>query len=285
MKPSLQACAVAVVAVLCAPAQAVQISAGTSEVVTMRTCSVSGESGCDVISRLQSWQYGGLPGDSQSTAELSLDGYGFGRGSVSLSGVIGAPILKASAYSEPGARISTNSAAVQRYKYEGDAPATRTFGGNLTYAQQSTGAYPSGSGIRAYLEVFSLPTESISIDPSVEANYAMLSGGYANLSGYSSLGFATFQDGNSNASGNGILSVTIDIHPGDAIWVWAMVQTPATNGGWVDSSHTFVTAWDETSSLTPAVVAIPEPGALAMMLSGMTFLVALSRTRQLRTKG
>ena len=285
MKTVFQVGIIAVATLLSESVYSVEISAGTSEYVTMRDCSVSGSSGCDQISSVLFGQYGGLPGDAQSSADYSVDGYGSGNGSVSLSGAIGAPILKASASSQPGKRINTNSIALQRYIYDGDTPTTRTFGGNISYSQYSSGTYPTGtgSGIYAYLEIFTLPTDTISISPSAAANFNMLFGGYQNLLGYSSLGAATFEDHFSNASGIGNLSVAVQLNPGDAIWVWALVQTPATNGGWIDSSHTFVTAWDETNNLTPSVVAVPEPASFAMLLFGSIFLFTMTKARQQRS--
>lgn len=282
MMKSFQIGIIAGAALLSGQAFSAEISAGTSEYVTIRTCTVIGVSGCDQISRVMFGQYGGLPGDSSSTVNFSVDGYGSGSGSVSLSGVIGAPILKASASSESGRRINTNSIALQRYIYEGDTPATRTFGGNISYSQHASGTYPTGtgSGINAQIEIFTLPTATISVNQSAVANFNMLFGGYANLLGYSSLGAATFQDDISNAAGSGNLGVTVQLNSGDAIWVWALVQTPATNGGWVDSSHTFVTAWNESINLTPAVVAVPEPATMAMLLVGIAFLVTAARVRR-----
>ena len=282
MKRNVQAAIFAIAALLSESVLPVEISAGTSEYITMRTCTVIGASGCDQISPVQFGQFGGLPGDSESTVNLSVDGYGSGSSSVALSGVIGAPILKASASSQSGKRISTNSIALQRYTYDGDTSTTRTFGGDIVYSQFSSGTYPAGigSGINANIEIFTLPTETISIRPTAAANFNMLSSGYANLTGYSSLGYANFQDETSNAAGTGHLSVTVQLNPGDVIWVWALLQTPATNGGWIDSSHTFVTSWDETSNLTPSVVAVPEPGSLAMLILGVIFLITVVKTRQ-----
>lgn len=283
MKNYFQIGTIAFAALLSESALSVEISAGTSEYVTMRICAVTGASGCDLISNVLYGRYGGLPGDSSSSVAFSVDGYGSGSGSVSLSGVIGAPVLKASASSQSERRINTNSIALQRYTYEGDAPTTRTFGGSISYSQHSTGIYPTGtgSGINVNIDVFTLPTETISISPSAAANFRMLFGNYRNLLGYSSIGEATFQDDLSNVAGIGHLSVEVQLNPGDAIWVWALVQTPATNGGWIDSSHTFVTSWSETNNLTPSVIAVPESGTVAMMLLGITLLATGATLRKL----
>ena len=284
MNSPLQAIIIAAASLLSNSAYSVGISSGTSEYVTMRNCSVIGVTGCDEITRILYGSYGGLPGDSQSSAGLTVDGYGSASGSVSLSGVIGAPVLKASATSAVGRRINTNSIALQRYTYDGNISTTRTFGGMISYSQSSTGVYSVGigSGISANLEVFSLPTSTITVFNSFSANFNMLFSNYRNLPGFSSLGEATFSDGNSTANGLGSIGVTVSLNPGDAIWVWALVQTPATNGGWIDSSHTFVTAWNETSNLTPSAVAVPEPKTLALLLSGIIFIAYVKKTHQSR---
>lgn len=198
--------------------------------------------------------------------------------------MIGAPVLKASASSEAGKRLNTNSIALQRYVYSGSDPTTRTFAGTVTYSQLSTGTYPEhvGSGIYAALEVFTLSTPTISVAPTSADNFSMLFGGFRSLTGFSSLGTADFSDPTSNSAGSGTLGVTITLNPGNAVWIWALVQTPATNGGWVDSSHTFVTAWDSPAGLTPTVTAVPEPGALALFLVGGAALIGVVRRRELR---
>jgi hypothetical protein len=263
-------------------ALATNISAGTSEFVSIRNCTVAGVSGCDSISSILFQQYGGLPGDSASSANVDEVGYGSSSGNVALSGVIGAPVLKGSSVSELGKRISSNSIALQRYVYTGDTPTTRSFGGTITYSEFSTGSYPSGpgGGINANIDIFTLPTSTIAIAPTAAANFNMLFSGLSSLSGYTSLGSANYNDQTSALNASGNLSVAVTLNPGDSIWVWVILQTPATNGGWVDASHTFITAWSETSSLVPAVVAVPEFGAFGLWLAGGLSVAWVARQRR-----
>jgi hypothetical protein len=43
------------------------------------------------------------------------------------------------------------------------------------------------------------------------------------------------------------------------------VHGRAVNGGSVDDAHTLITAWDDPSNLVPAIVAVFEPGTLALL--------------------
>ncbi len=101
--------------------QAVEIAAGTSEYLTFRDC-IAGVTACDGVSSLVARQFGGSPGAYASAAAMTYPGYGTGSGSVSFSGVIGAPILRASVSSLAGKRNSTNSIALQSYTHTGAAP-------------------------------------------------------------------------------------------------------------------------------------------------------------------
>ena len=72
----------------------------------------------------------------------------------------------------------------------------------------------------------------------------------------------------------GISSISIDVelNPGDSIWIFSFLQTPAANGSTVDSFGTLVTGWDDTTDLIPARAFVPEPGSLALMLIGLVGL-------------
>jgi hypothetical protein len=261
-------------------AQTVQIAAGTGELVSARECTVLGASGCDEIGPA-TFQYGGLAGDTASAAELIVPGFGEAFGSVSLSGVAGAPIIATSARSETGKRMSTNTVALQRYTYEGELPTLRVFGGTLTYSQLLTGSYPSdvGGGIGVTLRVFTLTTDTIAVPVTTEGNFAMLFSDVLLEPGLTMLGTASYRSLVSTAAGLATVEVPVALNPGDVVWVQAVVQTPATNGGWVDSSQTFITGWDDPVSLMPAAV-VPEPRTLALWLLGLSFVVWRRRRSQ-----
>lgn len=280
MKKSYRRLAIVAAWLASSAAQAVEIAGSTAEWITVRNCIV-GATACDFISGLVFEQRGGLAGDRASAANIGIAGYGSASGVVALSGVIGAPLLGASAISETGRRLNTNSAALQRYVYEGLVPTTRTFGGALTYSQLSTGPLPEevSFGVYGELELFTLPMSTISIGPTREENIAMLFGGYRDLASYQTLGSAFFSAGNTSANGTENLSVAVALNPGDTVWALALLQTPAVNGGRVDTA-TFMTAWDDPTGLVPATIAVPEPSASALLLVGGLALFGVAWRRR-----
>ena len=248
-------------------AHAVPVSFGTAEYVTVRTCT-AGVTPCDNISPVIQGEFGGLAG------------YGSADGSVALSGVVGAPVLRASASAEPGARTNTNSVALQRYTYTGTVTTTRTFGGTLTYSQTVTGPYPTGigSGVSANIDIFTLPTSTIEVGATADSNFFALFSPSA-YAGYASLGSDHYSDTASTATGVGALDVTVTLNPGDSVWVWALLQTPATHDALIDASNTLLTAWDNAADLVPAAVAVAVPEPATTLLVGLA-LVALGGLRQ-----
>lgn len=269
--------AAALLAPLMAPlvAGATAITFGTVEYVTVRTCIPGATTACDDISPIIASSLGGNPGDPASAASVSLAGYGSAAGSVALSGTVGAPILHASASSVAGARTNTNSVALQSYTYTGATSTTRTFGGTLTYTQTTTGVYPTGpgGGVHAAIDIFTLPTAAADVG-TTQLDYFNAMFGPSAFAGYVDLGSAVFDDPDTNPAGSASFGVTVTLNPGDTIWVWALLQTPATNGSVVDASHTLVTHWDDSTALTPAV-SVPEPASLALV--GLALAAGLVR--------
>lgn len=247
-------------------AQAVLVNASTAELLSFRYCIV-GITPCDDLTDAVQLDYGGSPGATASTAGNTVVGLGSAAGSVSLSGTIGAPILMASASSDPGARVSTNSVALQSYTYTGTEASTRTFGATLTYSQTLSGIYPAGNGISAAMDLFTLSASKVDVGSTPESNFQAIFIP-SSFPDYSSLGYQDYSDDASTTAGSALLGVTVTLQPGETVWVWLVLQTPAANGSVVDASHTLLTSWDNPLNLVPAAV-VPEPATGSLLLLGL----------------
>ncbi|MFL6681518.1 MAG: PEP-CTERM sorting domain-containing protein [Burkholderiaceae bacterium] len=278
--------------ILAAPlvAHAVGITAGTSEYITFRDC-IAGTTACDSISPIVSGQFGGNPGAYSSAATQTHAGYGSASGSVSFSGVIGAPVLHASASSDAGKRANTNSVALQSYTYTGSTPTTRTFGGTLTYSQTLSGTYPDvgATGVYATIDAFTLTAPSIDAGTDSASNFYALFGEPWTTdpsTGYVDLAQNAFSDDTTHAGATGDLGVTLALTPGETVWLYVLLQTPAVNGSVIDASHTLVTGWNDATDLVPAVtslpVPVPEPAPLALFGLGLAVALAAKRHRAVR---
>lgn len=264
-------------------AHAVPIQFGTSVLVDVADC-VAGSTPCDRTNGAVSKTFDGMPGDSASAATISVAGYGTAAGSAALSGVIGAPVLTGSAVSNAGKWVTSNSVAIERYAYTGASDTTRTFGATLSYSQNLTGRYPPNFvGVNATIGVFTVTTPTLDIGSTPEAVFDDLL--LLWLPGVSTVGFDQFSNPTTSALNALVaLAVTVTLHPGDAIWIYAALQTPAPNGGSIDAAHTMVTHWDNTADLVPAFVAtVPEPASWFPALWGLTFV--LSRRREGVSRG
>ena len=88
-----------------------------------------------------------------------------------------------------------------------------------------------------------------------------------------------FSDNVSRVSGSASLGVTVTLDPGETVWLYVLLQTPAVNGSVIDASHTLITGWDNTADLTPAVTSlpVPEPTPLALFGLGLAALAVAKR--------
>ena len=202
-------------------AHALFFSYGTGEDLTARYCVAGSTSSCDDLSPIYDQVFGGSPGGGTAIASTTFAGAGGATAVVSLSGIIGAPILRASAATDPGYRVSTNSFALQSYTYTGTSPTTRTFGGTITYSQNLvTGLGLTGAnadGINAGIDLFNLPSSTLDFGTDPVSNLIELC--CVAISGAANLLYSQYTDQNSAASGSGTVGVTVTLNPGETIWV------------------------------------------------------------------
>lgn len=279
----------ALVVALAAPASAfaIPVTASTAENITFRDCQTNGDTACDyMLGPVSGSLYDGAPGAISSSAANTVTGYGSAAGSVSLSGVAGAPVIRGSATSEIGKRTNSNSVAVQRYTYTGATTTTRTFEGALTYSQLLTGSYGIPAGIHADIGVFTTPTSTLEVGDTVQSNFDTLFALFDPTQlGYTSLASQLFADELSSVTnGTANLSATVTLNPGDAVWVYALVTTSTVSGGFVDASHTFVTSWNDATDLVPSagVTAVPLPSTVSLLVTALAVFGMLGVARRYR---
>ena len=222
----------ALLVAISATAHATGITSGTGALVGFHAC-IAGTSGCDNIDSTPgpglAHFYAGLPGDSSSNTGLAvLGGYGSGSASATLGSlaVDGAPVLNAYATSATGERVLGTAVALQSYTWDGTGPATRTYGGTLTYSQTVTGSYPSliGNGVNADIDVFTLSGATYDAGTTTEDNLGYLISPPAQP-GYTEVGSgaAGFTDSSSNPDGSATVTDTVTLTPGVTYWVWALL--------------------------------------------------------------
>jgi hypothetical protein len=260
-------------------ANGVEIQSGTAIYVTFRHCVAAPTGRCGYLSEIVDSANGGQPGGSTAFAQLIDANFGTTVADSSLTGRIGAPILRAATTSISGKRVNTNTVALQRYVYTGSEPAVRTFGGSLTYAQTMddglNAAYTEvvRSGVNALINVFKMDPESFEVGDTAQSYFDNMAftAAFEAEPGYELLGSARFNDIVSTPLNAGSLAVTVSLHPGDAIWVWTLLQTPSADGASVDVSRMMITGFDDVTDLQPANEITPAE-QLENLLEGVTAL-------------
>lgn len=266
------------------PAIATPVPASTAVFTSVRVCTIVDDK-CDRSTQVAPLSYGGRGGDVSASSRIDYPAYGSAFGSVSLSGTIGAPIFRNDSSAAPGGRMNAVSVALQRYTYTGAAETTRTFGGDLTYAQHLTGPHPEsevGDGIYAFIDVFKTSLDLLETGGTEESNMDALLD-VESLPGIEHLGFSEYWGRESTDTGLGRMALTVALSPGDTVWVRGLLRTPAIHRGWTDASHTFVTAWDDSSNLVPGAFALSSPGSLTLVgLAGLALGLRRRRVRRSR---
>lgn len=240
--------AVITVGLLAGPTAALAdlIQSGTTVNLTFRTC-IAGTTACDDFSPAIN-TYAGFPGDQTAQANASDPDFGATSGSAELAGVTVGK-LSATASSLTGKRNGGNSATLQRYTNMGSVTETLTLNAVLSYDQvvplDNTDFPPPGqSSAPAQVFIFSTSDESIEAGDTKESNWQAVF--FANTCGtctnprfanFSFLAGAAFGD-SSNATGAGTMTRTlsVDVDPGESIWIAAQLQSLAANGAVVDAT-------------------------------------------------
>jgi hypothetical protein len=265
-------------------AQAQFVSSGTSSEATSRNC-VAGVSGCDGISPIVQFSIDGTPGQTTSSASLALPGYGPVTASAALTGVIGAPVLTATASSMAGTRQGASDFALQSYTYTGNSSTTDTFGGTVTYSQTINGSYPTtttGGGTAIGIEAFTLaPGALFNAGVTALDNNAALADAFNGntpvdsgivQTGFTLLGSNGSADAATNPAGTLSTAVTVNLNPGETVWILAFLQSIAPNGSTVDP--VFKTQWSDSANLVTGVGTMSAPEIdPASAASGLTLLV------------
>jgi len=232
------------VLLLAAPpvANAEQVEAGTSNILTFRDC-VSGDTVCDDFGPMQQSTIGGVPGELVAEVSQADVAYGEAYGRAELTGDPGASTQKAIATSLPATRNGSSNVMLQRYTNAGESAETLTFGAVLTY-EQTVPAENAGlpdksrtrSGASAEMVIFTMDAEAIEAGATAEELYTALSfeqepDGLKDLDSAS-----VMPDNNETGEGTTTLSTTAIVARGDSVWLWAILQGIAVNGATVNAS-------------------------------------------------
>ena len=240
--------AVITVGLLAGPTAALadKIQSSTTVNLTFRTC-IAGTTACDGVSDAIN-TYAGFPGDQTAQANASDPDFGATSGSAELAGgTVGK--LSATSSSLTGKRNGGNSATLQRYTNVGSVTERMTLNAVLSYDQVvplGNAGFPGAgrSSASAYVFIVSTSDESIEAGVTEESNFqAVFFGNFCPTcpnpppSDFQELDADFFGDF-SNATGAGTMTRTlsVDVDPGESIWIGARLQSIAANGAVVDAT-------------------------------------------------
>ena len=223
-------------------AMAENFDSSTSIYLSARNC-IAGETACDSIDRSHAREIAGLPGSSESEASLKEDGFGSAHGRVSNAGAPGSAALVGSSKTEPGKRNGFSGYLLQHYKNDTGATQTINLDGTLTYSQtvpEANQTFPSDGGGRTVsfseLMLFKMTAETFDFGSSPEENFRAMNEGDSPPDGFELLGTET-SEGKvpvSTGSGEVELSLTVDLEPGEGVWMMVVLQVLAANGAQAD---------------------------------------------------
>lgn len=211
----------------------------------------------------------------QSLATPTLSGTAEAWSDLSPNGFI--PSLRAVA-THAGTRAQAVAWAVQGYTNTSGSPLTTTL--LLDFTAQVTGS----NDVEARLYLFRDENFEYSQDPGTilfESTSQLWPGFEAFANNPGPGGFDVLV-GNHEGPVSEQRSFGFTVDPGDSFYVWARLVTTADNTGTADASSTLTASFTNTAGLEPAAVAIPEPGAAALLVIGGGMALVGGRGRRSR---
>ncbi len=272
---------------------------GSSGRATVRSCALTGATArCDgrgpgqgIVTQV----FGGGRATVDTTTDLTLSPTDYARSKVSF-GALDLPEIRAETRATGNQRLNINTFGFQSYTFGGAASAAFSLTGALHIVDSSTnptdGALPGGAIYSQYVAIW---------DPSVLGSFTtaqQLANNlfYAGCDTPGVLGMAS--GGSALAGGEATYMLTtaectpgsLILAPGQEVLAVAGLQLPVNRGGFVDSTHSFVTRLGDdltpeqksvlTANLVSAVAAgVPEPASWALLLTGFGVVGGAMRRR------
>lgn len=252
-------------------AQAVPVTSSTAVYVSTRDC-IPGVTACDSISPTNASVADGLPGASSAAASMSDPSYGSAAGTATLTGV-GEAVLTGNVSANAGKRNSSNAHALSKYTNASASVQTLTFSGTVAFDQivppenAQFDPLDPGTATKANFSLIAFTLTDAALDVGVTAldNFLSLFDGFQYAPGFSIVDeISGFSVPNTTFTGGGTYSIDAAVAAGQSVWLYALLQTPASNGGTIDASLT-------TS------VSVPAPAGIGLLALG---LIGLLRARR-----
>ena len=216
---------------------------------------------------------GGVGTSSASAATGTWPAAGRAQSSATVGSGLAIPTLTAGAVAGPDAWIAGNALAVQLYEYTGTGETIK-----LDWSLSGTVANPDAdlaTGLTIYLGFFATGDSGLpSVSDPTSAFAALASAAY--LSPEDNI--RTFDDdGAVSESG----SLGIAVSPGDSFYLaMGLTASAAGSNASAESLSTLTAAFDGSPSITPALTAVPLPGALWLLGAAVATLAGLGARRR-----
>ena len=206
---------------------------------------------------------GGEGFTSSQSAFSNIDGNG--RAEVTLTGMVGLPILKAQAFASPLRSSLVEATATGMQGFHVGLGGLSSYELGLTLTGQATGNVRADLLVYRDREPFSLPSFSSDLG-SMQFEVIELSGDLE-LVGSPTLSLPA-NDTQQSRSGSVLIE---DLNVGDVFYVWARLSATGRNGTYGDALNTLTLAYADPTGLSQ-LAPVPEPGAWMMFVAGFAAL-------------